>query len=309
MTVVVDQALALWGLQGAHYTLAAARENAVYRVNTADQSFALRLHRKGYRTDAQLRSELQWMHASGQGGVTVPTPVAASSGAMLEVVDGTQVDVLNWLQGVPLAERFDALHAPQRATTLHDLGREMARLHTVCDQWTPPAGFTRPAWNIDGLLGETPLWDRFWDNPDLSTNERALLTTFRFFAIAQMTDLTPTLDYGLIHADLVPTNVMIHNGALALIDFDDGGHGYRLFEVATALLKHSDAGDFPALRAALLGGYRAVRPLDTARLDLFFALRACTYVGWNITRMAEDRQRNARFIRIALHCVRKVLDR
>jgi len=86
-----------------------------------------------------------------------------------------------------------------------------------------------------------------------------------------------------------------------LIDFDDGGFGFRLFDIATALLKHRHAPDYLELQASLINGYTSVRTIDLTALDLFMALRAATYVGWNITRMNEDGAtgRNARFITTA----------
>jgi Ser/Thr protein kinase RdoA (MazF antagonist) len=114
----------------------------------------------------------------------------------------------------------------------------------------------------------------------------------------ELANLEATIDYGLIHADLVPANVMVDGGTLQMIDFDDGGFGFRLFDIATALLKHLDAPDYPALRAALVKGYTSARPIDLTALDLFIVLRSATYVGWNITRMHEDdgADRNTRFI-------------
>ena len=45
-----------------------------------------------------------------------------------------------------------------------------------------------------------------------------------------------------------------------------------------------------------------MRAIDLAQLKLFEALRACTYVGWIITRMKEDgaQARNTRFITEAI---------
>ena len=110
---------------------------------------------------------------------------------------------------------------------------------------------------------------------------------FRHAASARLEEIGPTLDFGLVHADLVPGNVLVDNNALRLIDFDDGGFGYRLFDVATALLKHMSMADYPQLQNGLIEGYHSIRPLDVAELDLFLALRSATYVGWNITRMGE----------------------
>lgn len=296
MNAVVEQALDLWGLHDATYSLVAARENAVFKIASGADTYVLRLHRSGYRTDAELRSELQWMNAVSKGGLKVPAPIPSTSHALLHVVDGVQVDVLTWLSGTTLDQVLSG--QINRADLFEHLGKDMARLHAVCDAWPLPQGFTRRAWNRDGLLGDAPLWDRFWENPGLSADEQTLLIAMRNKTNTELASLEATLDYGLIHADLVPANVMVDGDALSLIDFDDGGFGFRLFDIATALLKHLDAPDYPELRAALIKGYTSVRPIDLTALDLFILLRAATYVGWNITRMLEDGGaiRNARFI-------------
>ena len=90
-------------------------------------------------------------------------------------------------------------------------------------------------------------------------------------------------DYGLIHADLVRENVLVDGAHLNLIDFDDAGFGWRMFDIATALHKNRDEPDYPALADALVTGYRAVRPLgedDLAQMDLFMVIRSFTYLGW-----------------------------
>jgi Ser/Thr protein kinase RdoA (MazF antagonist) len=91
---------------------------------------------------------------------------------------------------------------------------------------------------------------------------------------------------------------MVDDDVLHLIDFDDGGFGYRLFEVATAFYPHRNSADFDTLKTSLAAGYHSIRPLNMSGLDLFLALRAMTYVGWNIARLDEDPsgERNARHI-------------
>ncbi len=307
MSEIVQKALTLWGVPDAPYRLIAARENAVYRVDAPSRPFALRLHRKGYRGDAELCSELQWMEAVSQAGITVPKPIPTRRGTLLEVIDDVQIDALTWMQGAPLGDSIAALVAQERASLFHALGVEMARLHTASDAWILPSDFTRCAWDRGALLGEAPLWDRFWDNPALSTHERAELVAFRDRANTELSSLKNTLDYGLIHADLVSANVMVYEGSLSLIDFDDGGFGFRLFDIATSLMKFADDADFEILKTALISGYTSIREIDLAQLDLFIALRACTYVGWNITRMNETdgATRNARFIDQALRLIAK----
>jgi Ser/Thr protein kinase RdoA (MazF antagonist) len=301
MEALAQQAAKLWGFAPEQTALAARRENIVWRAEDARGAFALRLHRIGYRSDAELISELQWMEALVEGGLNVPRPLPSHSGRLVEEVGGTLVDLLTWLPGRPIGLQAQ-LDVPDRSGFCRDLGALLARLHAVSDDWAPPPGFTRPAWDRAGLVGETPLWGPFWDNPGLTGPQRATLLAARAKADAHLAGIEGRLDYGLIHADALSENILIHDGTLSLIDFDDGGWGFRDFDLATFLMRFLDAPDYPALRAALLDGYAMRRAVDPATLDLFILLRALTYPGWIIPRLSEPggTERSARAIRTAL---------
>ena len=249
------------------------------------------------------------MDALAQGGLQVPRPVPAQSGALVENVGDTLVDLLTWLPGRPIGSQGQ-LEVTNRQDLCRALGVLLARLHDISDSWTPPPGFTRPAWDRAGLLGDRPLWGPFWDNPDLTAAQRALLLAARAKADAHLARIAPGLDYGLIHADALSENILIHDGALSLIDFDDGGWGFRDFELATFLMRFLPAPDYPALRAALLEGYATRRVVDPATLDLFILLRALTYPGWIIPRLHEPggTERSMRAITTALPLADTYLD-
>ncbi len=298
MRCIEEAALPLWGMKGAECRLIAARENRVYRVDYEGKAYALRLHRQNYRTNAELWSELEWMEAMAKGGLQVPVPIRSKAGEFLHTVDGIQIDMLIWLNGRPVGKTGQVLITPDRPGLFRKIGRETAKLHTVSDEWTIPQGFTRCRWDRNGLLGEAPLWDRFWENPTLPGEDRKLFESVRSRADAQLKEIEDDLDFGLIHADLVRENVLVNGSHIQLIDFDDAGFGFRLFDLATTLIKNMQERDFPELRSALMDGYSSVRSIDATALDLFLLLRALTYVGWIMARMGEDgsKQRNDRFV-------------
>jgi len=299
MTDPIDEALALWGMAGASCDFVAGRENRVYKVTHQGAAYALRFKRPGYRDLAELTSELDWLAEMARAGLGVPSPRPSLKGKLLESFDGHYADLMTWLGGSPLGRSREPLTLADPVRTFSDLGAEMARLHLACDNWTAPQGFTRCRWDAEGLLGDAPLWGRFWENPTLDASTAAMLREFRQQATRALDALD--LDTGLIHADLVRENVMIDGTDLLLIDFDDGGYGYRLFDVATALLKNRAEPNYAALKQALIDGYLSARHLDTTHLDLFLALRAVTYVGWIAPRMEEvgSPRRNTRFIKDA----------
>ena len=98
-------------------------------------------------------------------------------------------------------------------------------------------------------------------------------------------------DQGLINADVLRENVLERGGALTLIDFDDSGFGYRLYDLGTALSQSLTEPHLAAIAAALIDGYASLRPLteaDRAMVPVFTLLRTLASVGWTMPRMAFD---------------------
>ena len=86
------------------------RENAVFEISLPSGPAALRLHRMGYQSDAAIWSELWWCDALAAAGLPISTPILSQSGALLELVPGTPLDVpLYWQvaqQPLPELERL-----------------------------------------------------------------------------------------------------------------------------------------------------------------------------------------------------------
>lgn len=301
---LLARALKLWDLPGAEARLAAQRENMVWRVDSGRGCHALRLHRPGLRSADQIGSELDFMAALARAGLCVPAPLASASGVLWHDLDGRLVDVLGWLPGRVLTP--DTPRA-RREACFRALGCEMARLHRIADGWHLPRRFSRPAWDLDGLTGENPLWGRWQNHPSLTHEDRARLAEVQMLARQRLRDAR--LDFGLIHADLVIENVLYEGSQPWLIDFDDFGWGYRLFDLATAIWRAEREPDFTPARDALIGGYLNERPLDLTLLDMMMALRSMTYLGWIVPRMGEPgaAERSARFVESARRHARNVL--
>lgn len=297
---VAQKALAFWQLESAQIDLVAQRENVVFCVTDGSGTrYALRLHRPGYQTPEAMQSELAWMQSIGERGIAVPTPIPARDGRLMVELEGYHIDMLSWLTGRPLGATGTSLDVPDRAGVFREIGTLMAQLHNQADDWSLPQGFTRMAWDTDGLVGENPLWGQFWNNPALSQDQKSLLINARDKARQVLRNME--LDYGLIHADMVRENILVTNEGLQVIDFDDCGFGYRPFDLATTLIKNFDEPDRDALQQALVEGYLSLRPVDEKLLPLFLMLRAFTYVGWIVPRIEEpgSQMRQKRFIKRA----------
>ena len=299
MTALAEAALNHWDLAGSELALIKYRENAVFKVLTAEgERYALRIHRHAYHSNPELLSELQWIAALDAAGIDVPAVIPTSSGELFALVgvenvpEIRQVDVFAWVDGDQLGSVEAGLgNAGSVAETYRTIGQLAARLHNHGDHWTPPAQFTRHAWDVTGLVGEQPFWGRFWELDSLSSDERALLLRARERVAADLSAYAANPEnaslYGMIHADFVAENLMVDGSTVRLIDFDDAGYGWHLFELATALYFEMEEEHYAEASAALVAGYREHRPLSDeqlARLPLFFLARSFTYLGWIHTR-------------------------
>ncbi len=293
-----DHAARRWG--GTVHRLISHRENAVYEMRLPDGSkAALRHHRPGYQSLASIADELAWTAGLADQGFPCPRPLTTDSDDLLATEDGQVFSAVTWLDGTPLAAQN--LHDAQRQSTFAALGRLLSDLHRLT-QGMGNIGAARPSWDLDGLTGPDPLWGRFWDTPPTNDPRRQKLAAARDTARDWLKGLKSPVQC-LIHADALAENILGTPESLWLIDFDDCGHGYALYDLGVALTQHWDQPYLPDIAAALVDGYGAnVSPDD---LYKFMTLRCLASAGWVQGRMAADDPRTQTYVDRAVACAER----
>ena len=304
--VLVRDALPLWDIdRNSALSPLKLRENAVYAVtdSATNERLVVRIHRADYHSDAELRSEWQWITGLKEYGVLTPEPRYSRNKRMFEIVESPgvpeprQVDIVEWIEGEQLGSVEEGLEGSpdQIRARFETLGSTMAKMHNHASRWQAPEGFTRHAWDVDGLTGDEPFWGRFWELPALNARQRDMMLEIRDRLRAGLTELGTAPDiYGLIHADLVFENVLTGADGIRVIDFDDCGYGWHLFDIATSIIFLRGTGHFAMAKEALVAGYRQNRPLPDDHLAWFPVLlmaRATTYLGWMHTRSETETAR------------------
>lgn len=70
--------------------------------------------------------------------------------------------------------------------------------------------------------------------------------------------------YGLIHADFSQENISRNGDDFILIDFDDCGFGWNMFELTTALVFYQPHPLYKAYEKALFRGDESILPISEA---------------------------------------------
>lgn len=298
LTELGANALSHWGLEGADLQLLKHRENTVMKVTASSgHQYAMRIHRLAYHSDTNLLSELQWLDSLRVAGIATTEAIRTLDDSLFVSVntaalpEGRQCDLLTWVPGSAIGsiEEGVALDEDTLTTVYHSAGELAARIHNHGETWPRPRGFTRLSWDEAGFFGESgSVCGRYWDLADLTPDQLALLHQARDVTAAALDDFGKSADrYGLVHGDMLPENLFYDGSELRLIDWDDTGFGWHLYDFATALFAHLGRPTFDTALAAMVKGYRRHRALPDEHLEMLPILimaRALSYVGWAHTR-------------------------
>jgi Ser/Thr protein kinase RdoA (MazF antagonist) len=284
LDALASRALAEYGSSGCSTTLLNVSENATFLVERAEtgERTVLRVHRRGYHGEAQIASELAWLDAlRDEAGLRTPRVVPASGGRRIVDLDPGSAPrhavMFEWLPGTEPPDH-------DLVAGFRTLGAITARMHDHSRAWRRPAGFDRFAWDYDGAFGAVARWGRWQDGIAVGPAERAVLGRLDDTLRARLASFGQGPErYGLVHADLRLANLLAHGPDTYVIDFDDCGWSWLLYDLGAALSFIEDDPRVPELVDAWVTGYRTVRPLsaaDEAEIPTFVMMRRLLLVAW-----------------------------
>lgn len=245
-------------------------ENATFLLQPPNAAgLVLRVHRVGYCSPDEIRSELAWMAAlRADGAVATARPIPGHDGALvqrLEALPGRPARHAVAFERLPGAEPRIAADA---APWFERLGRITASMHRHARAWVRPAGFVRKRWDLDAMVGAGSYWGPWRAAIGLDTagarTLEAALASIRRRLDAFGTDLER---FGLVHADMRLANLLVDGEDLRIIDFDDCGFSWFLYDFAAAVSFIEHEPQIPQLLDAWVRGYRQVGSLDADDLD------------------------------------------
>ena len=283
---VARRALAQYGVDpDAELTLLNVSENATYAVDdpATGERTVLRIHRHGYHDGVEIESELAWLEALREdAGVRTPRVLPTEDGrrllAMEEegALDPRHVVHFEWLPG----------SEPTNVTneSFEFLGAITARMHEHVRTWQRPPWFRRFAWDYDGSFGAEARWGRWQHGMAVGDAEREILSRLDATLQRRLAAYGSGPDrYGLVHADMRLANLLVNGDETYVIDFDDSGWSWFLYDFGAAVSFFEDDPRVPELAEAWVRGYRTVLPLpseDEAEIPTFVLMRRLLLLAW-----------------------------
>ncbi len=321
MDALVDEVLAAYDLGSAPTaTLLNISENITYQVEDppSGRRWALRVYRSGYHPLTEIVSELAWVRALRRDGVVrTPAVVPTRRGDLVTVATpdpsrvGTSSDdpgkaggpqcrepryavLFDWVEGSS-PEPSDRMALVRGFT---ELGEITARLHRHVRGWRRPSDFTRFDWTWHTTLGSGGRWGAWRDGMRAAVGaERGGAADADPAGVAVLARAADEVRrrirrfghapdrFGLVHADMRLANLLVNGGSgeITVIDFDDCGFSWYLYDLAASLSFIEHVPEVAELVDAWLTEYRRHLPVsveEEAMVTTFVLLRRLLLVAW-----------------------------
>ena len=263
-------------------------ENKVFLLTDPEEAetYVIRVNsgRLSYHTPQSIASELMWLAALRHDtDITVPKVRITKDGSFVQTiavpgsVPQRHAAIYSFLPGTEPPE--DNL-----ISGFERLGEISARMHAHVRNWAPPPRFERHAWTPEAILDNRYNWGNWRDGWGVDGEVLKLLSRLDKVLRDQLVEFpTDHEHFGLIHADLRLANLLVEGDRTAIIDFDDCGYGWYLFDLAAALSFLEERPDVPKLIESWLKGYRKVAPVPSDmkdRIPTLIMLRRLQLMGW-----------------------------
>ena len=284
---VAARALVHWPVSpAATLTLLNISENATYRLDDPASPVPriLRVHRTGYHTRNAVLTELAWMKAlQDEADMATPQALPARDGELIKTI---ATPALAEERFVVMFAFIDG-HEPapgQLIEPFQRLGTLSAQMHRHARGWQRPAYFERLVWDFAHSVGPHGNWGDWRDGLAMTPEREAVLAQAVSALEIRLARFGMEPErFGLIHADLRLANLLVTPTDTRVIDFDDAGLGWFMYDLASALSFMEEHADLDQLIAAWLDGYRRIAPLSSAEeneIPTFLLLRRLTILAW-----------------------------
>ncbi len=287
LTGLAQQALKSYPIDAKKISFIHHGENTTFCIlDKRKNKYLLRIHREGYHTKEAIEEELGWLKKLSSKGLHVPSPVRNLKGQLVEVATHPDVpgskncSVMKWQEG-----RFiDKSLKPHHLFELGKLIGLMQKNSSKC--------IHRNYWTTVGLLGSRATWGSVKKVELATARELLIIQKTRKFLFKKLANFEKRFPERLclIHADLHFGNIILSKNAIAAIDFDDCGYGFKAYDLVIPIISTENilndvkkTNHLEEYKRALIEGYKTYQNWDQHDeqiLPYLISARKLLTIGW-----------------------------
>lgn len=263
-------------------------ENIVYLVDEERENrrLILRLNKPGYHSEEEVKAELIWMKMIRKDErIPIPDSIPGKDGNPVQKIvleDSHEIYycvMFSFLTGKSLDD--DIKNLPQYFEHIGEISAILHNYNLISDN---SIKLKRPTWDFDSTIGSDPKWGRWQDSFDITEERRNLFQQTSEMIRNRLEKYGKNQNcFGLIHADLRTVNLLVEYQTIKVIDFDDCGYSWYLYDLAASLSFIEHMKFVPQLIELWVKGYRKYRYLsddEIHEIPTFIMLRRLLLQAW-----------------------------
>ncbi|PYG88744.1 Ser/Thr protein kinase RdoA (MazF antagonist) [Ruminiclostridium sufflavum DSM 19573] len=266
-------------------------ENYTFLIDLKGEQRIFRVNRPGYHTLEELKSEVSWMDTlRSETGLIFPEVICGRNKEPVQSFRNEQsgriyfCSMFTFMTG----NIVGSLSGGELLEKMCSIGEITAKLHkcSIKNNFK----LKRFEWNFEAFFGNNPRWGDWRKFKELTPYEIKLIGKVIFVMRNRLEKFGKnSARYGLIHSDLHLSNIIAEGAAVKVIDFDDCGYGWYLYDLGCSLVEYSNG--LEELIDSWLKGYEKERPLseeEKEELPTFVLMRRIIRLAWLSSRSDSD---------------------
>lgn len=296
MDKLLNEIIKLYDFKSPQFDFIRHNENITYKVTDDNTSYELRIHKpiegfslgiyqKDIDTTRCLESEMLLIdYACQHMDAPMQNPLANKAGEFVSIFsDGTPVTILKWVPGYTIDNTAMTTEIGE------SIGIMIAKLHSCFAQLNIASDnivrceiFNR---RISRYTYNQKLLDlvkqeifKAVEKKQIRKDYALIMEETLHIVKNRMDELSDLQNmYGIVHADLSPSNLVLSDGQIVPIDFSLSGFGFYYMDIGMVLSQYNDFG----IRNSIKSGYEKVigKQVLVRYIESFFALGVLLYIA------------------------------
>ena len=258
-------------------------ENYTFLIELENEKRILRVNRPNYHTLEELNSEVVWMDMlSAETDLILPEIIVGKNNELIKSFQSENSGItyycslFSFMSGTIVKN----INKAELLKKMAGIGEITSKLHSYVINNN--VNLKRFEWNYETLFGDGARWGDWREFKGLTLDNFSTIKKCLFISKNRLESFGKgTRKYGLIHSDLHLSNIITDGNILKVIDFDDCGYSWYLYDLGCSLVEYSDG--LEELIQAWIVGYEKIKTLtieEKAELPTFILMRRIVRLAW-----------------------------
>lgn len=258
-------------------------ENLTFLIDSGNEKKIFRVNRPDYHTFAELNSEVVWMDMIRKNtNLIVPEVFAGTNKNLIQNIVSEKTgmtyycSLFSFMSGAIVKN----IRGKELLRKMFEIGKITAKLHIFSIKNIN--NLDRFEWNYESLFGENARWGDWRKYKGLTEDNILLIENVLEIIKIRLENFGKSIEkYGIIHSDLHLSNIITKGDALKVIDFDDCGYGWYMYDLGCTLVDYNDG--LKELISAWIRGYEKIRKLsyhEKKEIPTFILMRRILRLAW-----------------------------